>query len=322
MNISQLRKKAKAMIAQGAADYKRRVGDPVDTAVMVDHKTGEPVETLSIRRRSVDREEFHRTYGEARDFLLKYGYEKSPDAKVQALYAELIPDSNELKSKKRSILTDLRSRDEAKRLAAAKECSRAARGVGEIGWDNWPKNPVVIETILKALKKEKSSNVAQELIIALGGMYERYYADARIPPVLLAYLDSNDLRLKRAALVWTRHMRDRAKWPKIIEILDSKPTTPILCSALYHLHSRTPVDVKRAVCSILLKTTTRKLGDEAKANLYGTILDMVDERTLADYKTALNKQKRLIKALAKRAEKRYGKGHARFKFLLTNLFAS
>ena len=320
MNISQLRKKAKALIAQGAADYRRRVGDPVDTAVMVDHKTGETVETLSIRRRSVDHEEFHRTYGEARDLLLKHGYEKSQDAKVQALYAELIPDSDDLKAKKRGLLKDLRSRDESKRLAAAKDCSKAARGVGRIGWDEWPKNPCVIEAILRALTKEQSTKVAENLIIAVGGMYERYYADSRIPPILFNYFDSDEKQLQRVALNWTGRIRDRAKWPKIIDILESNPTTPILRAALSHVNSRTPVGVKRKLCPILFETATRKLGDEAKADLYGTILEMVDERTLADYKTTLDEQKRLTKALAKHAERRYGKGHDRFKFLQANLF--
>ena len=322
MKISQLRKKAKALIAQGAASHRRRVGNPVDTAVTVNHKTGETIETLSIRRRSVDHEEYGRTYGEARDLLLKYGYEKSQDAEVQALYAELIPDSEDLKAKKRELLKPLRSRDEAGRLAAAKECSKAARGVGKIGWDVWPKNPIVIESMLQALAREKSAKVAEELIIALGGMYERYYADSRIPPILFAYFDSDDRQLMRAALVWTSRMRDRAKWPKIVEILDSKPTTPILRAALRHLDSRTPVGVKRKLCPILLETAKRKLGDEAKADLYGAILDMVDDRTLAHYRAALHDQKRLTKSLAKYAERRFGKGHDRFKFLQVNLFRS
>lgn len=328
MNISQLRKQAKALIARGAADYQRRVGDPVDRAVTVSHKTGEVIESLSIRRRSVERERFHRTYGEARDLLLKHGYEKSQDAKVQALYAELIPDSDELKAKKRGLLKDLRSRDEAKRLAAAKECSKVARGIGNIGWDNWPKSPFVIESILTALSKEKSLDVAENLIIALGGMYERYYADCRIPPALFAYFESDERQLQQAALQWTCRIRDRAKWPQIIEILASNPTTPILRAALWHLHtcvpgklhSRTPVTVKRKLLPILLEIAGRKLGANVTSDLYEAILNNVDERTQADYRAALHDQKRLLKSLAKHAERHNGKGSDRFQYLQANLF--
>ncbi|MCC9600313.1 hypothetical protein LOC67_07045 [Stieleria sp. JC731] len=320
MNISQLRKKATTLITQGAADYQRRTGHPVDTAVSINHKTGEVAETLSVRRRSVDHEEFDRTYGKAQDLLLKHGYEKSQDAEVQSLYAELIPDSDDLKAQKRGPLKDLRSRDEPKRLAAAKECSKAARGIGISDWNPWPKNPIVTEAIIKALAKEKSTKVAELLIIALASIHKRYYADSRIPPILIAYLDSDDGRLQQTALNWTNSLQDRTKWPKILEMLDTNPSMPILVSALQHLYLGTPVGIKRAACPILMRTAKRKLSDEAKLVLHGAILDMVDERTLAEYKSALADEKRLTKSLAKHAEKEYGKGHDRFKFLQANLF--
>lgn len=321
MDIERLRKKAETMIERGAADYHRRAGNPVDSAKALNLKTGE-ASVLSIRRRSVAHEEFARTYGGARDLLLKHGYEKTQDEQVQSLYSELIPDSKDLVAKKRGLLKDLRSRNEAKRLAAARECEKAARGIGKIGWDVWPKNPCVVEAILQALDKEKSSKVAQDLILALGQTYDRYYADSRIPQALIGCFESDDRDIKVTAIYWTSSINERTKWPKIVEILDSNPTIPMMRAALSHLNnSRSPVGVKRKLRPLLMELTERKMKDAAKEDLYDAILAMVDERTAADYKDSLDDRKGLKRSLAKYAAKYYGKGHDRYQFLNENLFS-
>lgn len=321
MDIKQLRKKAEAMIERGAADYQRRVGNPVDTAKAVNLKTGE-VNVLSIRRRSVGHEEFARTYGDARDLLLKHGYEKTQDEQVQSLYNELIPDSKDLVAKTRGLLKDLRSRNEAKRLAAARECEKSARGIGKIGWDVWPKNPCVVEAIRKASEKEKSSKITQDLILALGGIYERYYADCRIPQALIGYFESDDRDIKVMAIYWTSSINDRTKWPKIVETLDSNPTIPMMRAALSHLsNSRSPVGVKRKLRPLLMELTERKMKPAAKEELYDAILAMVDERTVAAYKDSLDERKGLKRTLARYAAKYYGKEHDRYRFLNRHLFS-
>lgn len=311
MKLSELRRRAVALIKQGEEAYQRRVGNPVTTVRMKNLKTGE-TQQFTSKRRSVAREEFRTCYGDARDLLLKHGYERALDAKVQMLYHELIPDSNDLKEAKRTTLKDLRSRDEAKRLAAAKEVCKAARGVGVNGWDEWPKNPCVVEALIEALAKEKSSAIAAELLISLGGIYERYYADLRIEPVLLDYYQSEDTRLQRTAILWSRHIENREKWAPLLEVLSAQPATAVLEVALRHIGEDLPVTIKRKLQPLLVQASKRKLRDPLRQSVYDKLLDTVEERTVANLKPLLTDEKQLKTALRKRAAKHYDREYQKF----------
>ena len=252
----KLRSDAKKLIAQGVAEFER----------------------------GGTKHEYWCKYGEARDLLLKHGYERAIDAKAQTLFAELIPDSKEFVAEKKTSLKQLRSKDDKIRLTAARRLCSEARATGNVYRESWLRHPETVATMLDALAKEQNPKIARELIIALGAVHQRYFEDRRIVPVLIQAWGSPDREVRRYAILWTTHVNHPDKWPKLIEILESTPSAPLLIAVLRNVTLKTPVKFKRRLQPLLVELWRHNLRDQVREELLGAIANTVDKRTVESFK--------------------------------------
>ena len=122
------------------------------------------------------------------------------------------------------------------------------------------------------------------MIIALGALYERYFRDLRIFPVLFGFFDSKDKTLQHAVVLWIRSFRNREKCPKILELLKAKTNQPILRALLDHVHSELPVSLRRELQPPLIRAWKRKLNDETLDELTRAMLHTVDKSTVVGFR--------------------------------------
>ncbi|WP_144054898.1 hypothetical protein [Rhodopirellula europaea] len=156
-------------IATGTRTYEKRRGlDGTEGQIIGRQlKTGE-VRRIDYQRRELPWEEYRLIFQAARDLLLSRGYEKnSPDLEAQNLFAEMIPDSAELRQERKTTLKQLKSRDEKTRFLAAKHLDKLARHRHQD--ECVVRHPDIVAALIDALDKEsrrKNSSVRlQEMLI-------------------------------------------------------------------------------------------------------------------------------------------------------------
>lgn len=312
-NIRQLRSQATKLIKAGTEAYAERVSGKQKTTVTTkDHRTGK-VTKRTVRRRSNDKWEHLTIYEEARDLLLKHGYEEELNPKVQALYQQLIPDSPEFLAEKKTSLKRIRSRQLAQRLQAAKHIDHESRMEVNRTRALWLRHPETVETLIAARQEETDARVACYIIRALGWIYTRYFKDLRVPLELFALYDSPERSIRDGAVAATSFFKHREKWPRLLELLQDSPRKALLLSICHHVRDETPVAFKRKLQPLLIENWKRNL---VQYDLLDAMVKTVDKRTVDVFKELIADNKPLTKALTSFAD---GAIRERREFLKTEL---
>ncbi|MCA9138694.1 MAG: HEAT repeat domain-containing protein [Planctomycetales bacterium] len=299
-DLRKLRADVKRLIKIGEANYQKRCDqDPYGTLTAVNLRSGE-VTQRRFKRPPADREQYAIIYHDARDLLLKHGYEKQLDPKVQKLYFELIPDSEQFLRERESTLKKLSSKDKKIRLEAAKYVDNKARAAFRM--EQWLRHPTTVETLINALQKEEDPGVCENLVRGLGGIYWSYFSDLRILPELERAWDSQHKRVVDAAIRWGAGINRPEFWTRVCDMLGNKLSQQRLQLLLHAIKRDTPVKWKRRLQPLLISQWNAKLNRESKASLAATILNTADERTVDGLRELLDGMKGLKTALKDRSK--------------------
>ena len=283
-DAKQLRRQALELIEKGRAAFEKRSqrGDEV-TVKAVNLKTGE-VEVFKGKGRPASVDEYHLIFGRARDLLLRHGYERKLDPKVQEVFFDLIPPSKSFLDHQRTQLKALQSRNGKQRFEAAKFLGKEGCAEGNLIREEWMKRPELVEAITTALSRETDVKTQEWLIIALRSLFTRYFEDQRIFPAVFPFFRAGDRGVQRHAILACQHMKNREKWPVIAELMQTtlpQPTLQVLCG---HISSPVaPVGQRRKLLRPLLDCWTPKLNGEAKAQLVSAIMHCVDEQSADEF---------------------------------------
>ena len=275
-DLRTLRNEAKRLIRQGEAAYKKHCEwGEYGTLTAVNRRTGEVTRT-KFKRRPPQEDEYELVYQRARDLLLKHGYEKELNPKVQSLYFELIPDSQQFLEEKKATLQPLRSRSPDKRLKAASAIDNHARAAFRL--QQWLRHPHTTEAIIEANRRETTPRVIETLVRSMGAIYNAYFADLRLVPEVVAAFESDEKRVVDTAIVWSSGMNSPEAWSHILDLLSKRVPQARLRLLLVHASRAKGVRIKRKLVPLLISHWGSKLNGETKANLAGTLLNLADER--------------------------------------------
>ena len=237
--------------------------------------------------------DYYLKYHQARRLLLAHGYEKAANPVIQQAYAQLIPDHDIFVQEKKASLDKLADPSLSTRLQAIRYISRKALYLGCPPHEIWLAQPTTVTILIDAMQDESEPKVVKEIIITLGAIYSHYFKDRRIFPELFKFLEATNSDILVAAINWTGFFDEEEKWPKILELLQTKKYQKILEAVCNHIkpENHIPVEIKHKLLSLLIDCRKRKLNENNRFYLLYKIISLVDESTIDHFYTRINFKK-------------------------------
>ncbi len=186
MKIEEIEKKIENLIKEGKKEFKTR------------KKTKYYIDS-----------EYCIVYAKAVSFLLE-SYNKQTAGKIDTIFDEKIPKLFDNKECKNVLIesenlknTDIKIRKKAIKFFRSKALGESL-GFRAMIFER----PETFKYLLSALKKEEDEKNIENLIIAIGGAYERYALKYfEVPDVLYSFLNHKKADIRYYSVIWTRQMK-------------------------------------------------------------------------------------------------------------------
>jgi hypothetical protein len=181
---------------------------------------------------------------EAKIFLLKEGFEKKLDERIQRAYYKIISESKQLIKEKDSSLKDLFSKDDIIRIKAAKYIFNKARK--EFSWEigEWLGDPRTIDILFLALE-DPNEKVVAEITGALWMISNkgRYFTDLRIYPKLIELLNYSSIDVVFYAALGLCNFSIDSKWHSLMDKLEITKNLKLTQAILKNIYIKSSIGV-------------------------------------------------------------------------------
>ena len=215
--------------------------------------------------------EFHAIYP-AQDLLVRIGYEgNNPEIRDQ--FEELIPVNSVLKHRLETTLSDLYSRSDEVRLAAAEAVLAEVSGEFGIERQLWIRHPKCVETLLPSLEDDNHL-VVKTMLYVMGHLFGRI-ADPRIIQGVQSFYSATNNSLIDAVIVASSGFDTPEKWGFVISKLNGCKNQKQLC-LLFRSLDNAPTQLADQLFRLLVEIwDKRKLNAETSDELLSAIANTV-----------------------------------------------
>lgn len=172
--------------------------------------------------------EYYIVYSNAVHLLLNI-YNVETEADINKFFSTHIPvpEGNKSFAEDKSQFANLKDEDLNIRIKASKYFRNKALQETSGFRAMLFQRPDTFEKLFNALKKEKDIKVIVNLIIALGGAYDRYFEHFRVYENLSPFFNHASSEVKYYTIIWTRRIENKEKLKTLKSMLLQKQSKKI-----------------------------------------------------------------------------------------------